>query len=56
MNPWCEEHSPPIMMKAVKRSYFVRMDVTRSGKLVVVKGYSRCYECPRCKKRIWRGG
>jgi len=56
MNPWCKEHDTPVMMLAKKRSYTIGVTANRRGKLVVRKGYSRFYECPRCKKRISRGG
>lgn len=54
MNPWCEEHATAILMLAKKRSYTIGMAVTRKGKLIVRKGYSRFFECPRCKRRIRR--
>ena len=51
MNPFCEEHTPAVLMLSKKRSYTIRVDPD-TGK--VVKGYSRFWECPRCRKRIRR--
>ena len=54
MNPFCENHPTPVLMLSKKRSYTIGIAITRGGKKVVVKGYSRFFECPQCKARIRR--